>query len=406
MKDILRVLLIPSSDYLGHPFPQRHNHLFERLHDGKEFEVHVVRFNIFGKPKLTSKCVIHEIPLEIRTHSTALYYLTNVASYTSEILRIVRRESIDIVVAGNLLPPLTYTMARQLTERRIPFIFDLQDYYPTSAAGYIADVNSVINTTLKRVFEAMTQHLIRISDAVTVPGIALATYARKVCAKNIHIIPNGISEHFLQKHGGTEIRKKLGFEDDTIVIGYIGSIEFWLDMEPLIKAIAEARRHGIPVKFLLVGKHLQTGYPRKVEKWIENYGVERITTWLDIVPHEEVPKYMAAMNVGTIPFDINNPTAYYAAPNKLWEYLSQGLTVISTPIPEAILHKNLVKIVHSKDDYVKLLSESYHSAVDVDLRKIRAFLKKRLWKNSVKMFKTVIHQLVAGMRVNSRLLPA
>jgi len=39
-----RVLLVPSSDYLGHPFPQRHNQIFERLHDGEGFEVHVVRF--------------------------------------------------------------------------------------------------------------------------------------------------------------------------------------------------------------------------------------------------------------------------------------------------------------------------------------------------------------------------
>jgi hypothetical protein len=43
----IRIVLIPSSDYLGHPFPQRHNHIFERLHDGKEFEVHVVKFHMY-----------------------------------------------------------------------------------------------------------------------------------------------------------------------------------------------------------------------------------------------------------------------------------------------------------------------------------------------------------------------
>jgi hypothetical protein len=36
LQEPVRVLLIPSSDYLGHPFPQRHNQIFERLHDGKE----------------------------------------------------------------------------------------------------------------------------------------------------------------------------------------------------------------------------------------------------------------------------------------------------------------------------------------------------------------------------------
>lgn len=72
---MIRVLLIPSSDYLGHPFPQRHNQIFERIHDGRNFEVHVVRFNIFGKVKLSSKCVIHDFPLEFNTSRTSVYYL-------------------------------------------------------------------------------------------------------------------------------------------------------------------------------------------------------------------------------------------------------------------------------------------------------------------------------------------
>jgi hypothetical protein len=65
----IRVLLIPSSDNLGHPFPQRPNHIFERLHDGKEFEVHVVRFQMYDKPKPTTRCIIHEIPHEIKTRT-------------------------------------------------------------------------------------------------------------------------------------------------------------------------------------------------------------------------------------------------------------------------------------------------------------------------------------------------
>ena len=399
MRDIIRVLLIPSSDYLGHPFPQRHNHLFDRLHDEKEFEVHVIRFNIFGKPRLSSRCIIHELPLELRTHSTALYYLANVASYTSEILRIVKRESIDIVVAGNLLPPLTYSLARQLTEKKIPFVFDLQDYYPTSAAGYITNTESILGTVLKGVFEAMTQYLIRIADAVTVPGIALAMYARKVGAKKVYIVPNGISEHFLQKYDGTKIRKKLGFEENDIVVGYIGSIEFWLDMEPLIKAIAEVHRQGIPVKFLLIGKHLQTGYPRKIENWIRKYGIKKITTWLNFVPHEEVPKYIAAINIGTTPFDVKNPTAYYAAPNKLWEYLSQGITVMATPIPEIVAHSRTItniRIVRHQKDYIVSIKGATTSRNDgLQRSEIERILLSRTWSRSAECLSEILKNILA-----------
>ena len=395
-REPLRVLVIPSSDYLGHPFPQRHNHLFERIHDGREFEVHVVRFNIFGKPRLTSKCIIHEVPFEIKTSSTGFYYLANAVSYTAEILRIIKRESIDVVFAGNLLPPLTFVLAKSLLDTKTPLVFDLQDYYPTSATGYIINPKSAIGTVLAGFFEAITRHLIRSASAVTVPGVALATYSRRVGARRVYIVHNGVSEHFLIKHDGGEVRRKLGYSEDDIVVGYIGSIEFWLDMEPLIKAVSMAKTKGIPVKLLLVGKHLQTGYSLKVEKWLRDYGVEDVATWLNFIPHSEVPSYNAAIDVATIPFDTGNPTAYSAAPNKLWEYLSQGAVVASTPIPEVIVYRHIRKlyIVRKPEDYVEVFEKSGRQRNrDMDPR-IEEILKTRLWNSSAEKLKKILKSLM------------
>ena len=391
----LRVLVIPSSDYLGHPFPQRHNHLFERLHDGEEFEVHVIRFNIFGKPKLSTRCIVHEIPIEFRTSKTGLYYLTNVLSYTYEIVRVVREESIDVVFAGNLLPPLMYDAIRRLMERSIPTVFDLQDYYPTSAAGYLADVRSIVGTVLKGFFEVMTRLLIGSASVVTVPGVALAMYSRRIGARRVYIVPNGISEHFLERYSGEEVREKLGFGDEDIVVGYIGSIEFWLDMEPLIRAVAVARDRGLPVKLLLIGRQLQSGHSRRVSRWLEVYGVRSASVWLDFVPHTEVPRYVAAMDLATIPFDVENPTAFYAAPNKLWEYLSQGAVVAATPIPEVLAYQHLgrVYIVKNPEGYVKAFEEAGRCrSRDIDPR-VREVIKARLWSSSVEKLKKIFKSL-------------
>jgi len=393
----LRVLVIPSSDYLGHPFPQRHNHLFERVHDGRDFEVHVIRFNIFGKPRLNSRCVVHEIPLELRIRKTAPYYLANVVSYTSEILNIVRRESIDVVFAGNLLPPLTFSLINGLRERRIPVVFDLQDYYPTSATGYIVDVDSIAGRVFKGLFEVMTRYLIGKADVVTVPGVALALYARRVGARSIDIVPNGISEHFLVKHDGGRVRRALGYDEGDIVVGYIGSVEFWLDMESLIKAIAKARGKGLPVKLLLVGGKLQSGYPRKVKEWLSRYGVEGVTTWLNFIPHDRVSEYIAAMDIATIPFNVNNPTAYYAAPNKLWEYLSQGVTVAATPIPEILSYKHLdcLHIVRNTEDYITILRRKERCWSP----RTRQLLQSKLWSHSATKLKRILRKL-ANPKIN------
>jgi len=392
---MIRVLLIPSSDYLGHPFPQRHNHLFERLHDGKKFEVHVLRFNIFGKSRLHSKCIIHEFFNELKTKKTAIYYITNTLTHVHEIIRLIKHESIDIVVAGNLLPTLLYQLVKKLSQNKIPYIFDLQDYYPTSAAGYIFNINSIPGTMTKGFFEGITQLIIKSADSVTVPGIALATYVKNRGNKKVHIIPNGVSEHFFALYNGKEVRKRMELDDD-IVVGYIGSIEFWLDMKPLIKGIAKVYNNGIPIKLLLVGKQIQTNYPEKVKTWIKQYKVDKITVWLDFLPYEEVPRYIAAMDIGTIPFDTNNPTAYYASPNKMWEYLSQKKPVISTPIPEAVANRDILFLAKNVADYTKIFKEVSSGKVKNLERVERGYRKatKMTWDNSVKKLRTILTNVV------------
>jgi glycosyltransferase involved in cell wall biosynthesis len=397
---MIRILLIPSSDYLGHPFPQRHNQIFERIHDGKDFEVHVLRFNIFGKVKLSSKCIIHDLPLEFNVSKTPIYYLSNVLNHLQEILRIIKHETINVVVAGNLLPPFLLALYKKISRLKIPFIFDLQDYYPTSAVGYICKINSLSGTVVKGVFESMSQALIKIADAVTVPGFALASYARTVRGKKgsgqVHIVPNGISEHFLKAYDGNHIREKFGYSEEDLVVGYIGSIEFWLDMKTLIRALSKVYREGLRVKFLLIGERLQTTYVENIMNWIKNEEIEHITDWIGFVEHEKVPEYIAAMDVGTIPFDVKNPTAYYAAPNKLWEYLSQGVNVVSTPIPEALVYSNLLNISKSETEYVAVLKRNKKSN-DVRNRirnEAMPYLRKRTWNASAEKMREIIRNLV------------
>ncbi|MEM0172805.1 MAG: glycosyltransferase [Thermoproteota archaeon] len=286
---------------------------------------------------------------------------------------------------------------------KIPFIFDLQDYYPTSAAGYVCNLNSSFGTMVKGTFEWMTQTLLRMADAVTVPGIALAKYSRDVRGegnqRQVYVVPNGISEHFLTKRDRSLLRKKFGYNDENLVVGYIGSIEFWLDMLTLIKALSRVYEQELNIRFMLVGGKLQTTYAEKVMSWIKQYGIERIVDYAGFVEHEMVPDYIAAIDIGVIPFDIRNPTAYYAAPNKLWEYLSQGVNVISTPIPEALAYKHLVDIVWSEEDYVATVNNiRKRMSVRKDYREIRRYIEMRTWDKSAERFKEIIKSLIKHRR--------
>lgn len=394
---MIRVLLIPSSDYLGHPFPQRHNQIFERIHDGKNFEVHVLRFNLFEKPRLKSRVVIHEVN-DFKIRPTAPYYLFNTLRHIAEIRKIIKQESIDVLVLSNLATPFVYMFVDAISSMRIPVIFDLPDYFPTSATGYMFNVKSGLGKILVSSFDAMLGLLLRHATAVTVASHALADYAKKAGAANVVYLSNGISEHFIKVHNGKDVRSKLGFERDDVVIGYVGSIEFWLDMKPLINGLAVAKEHGLPVKLLLVGNGLHTRYPEFVSAWIKKHGLAKDTVWLDFISHEQVPIYISAIDVGTIPFDVNNPTAYYAAPNKLWEYLSQLKPVIATPIPEILYNYKYVTIASNSEDYMNFLL-NLRGRDEKAVRKITEGRNKAIkmtWQNSASDMASLFLTMVEG----------
>jgi glycosyltransferase involved in cell wall biosynthesis len=396
---LIRILLVPSSDYLGHPFPQRHNQIFERLHDGKNFEVHVVRFRLFEKSKLNTHLIVHELN-EAKSGPMAAYYLMNMVNHASEIRRIIRQESIDIVVLSNIAAPLAYALMDELSSMHVPVIFDLPDYYPTSAAGYVFDVKSTRGKLLTGTFDFMLRYIIKRATIVTAASNALVDYAKVAGARNAVQVPNGISESFLKRHDGRSLREKNGLNQNDFVVGYIGSLEFWLDMKNLIKGVSLVSRQGLPVKLLLIGKGLHTEYPKKVSSWVRSEGLEKQTIWLDdFIPYEQVPSYISMFNVGTIPFDVSNPTAYYAAPNKMWEYLSQMTPVISSPIPDALINHDCLLLSSTSQDYANAISLIAQKRSEV-LFKVKNGYNKALvntWGNSQESFAKLITSSIESL---------
>jgi glycosyltransferase involved in cell wall biosynthesis len=389
------VLLVPSSDYLGHPFPQRQNQIFELLNDNVTFEIHVARFCLYEHPNLSTNVIIHELKGK-KIGSLASYYLINALRHSSQIRQIVRREGIDAVVLSNLAAPLAYSLIDELSSLNVPVVFDLPDFFPTSAAGYVFDLNSVPGKVVTGIFDSVLRYLLKRSNLVTVPSFSLAEYARSIGAKKVAYVPNGISNSFLKKHDGKDVRKYLGFESDDIVVGYVGSVEFWLDLRSLIKGLAIAREKGLKTKLLIVGKKLQSKYSKRVEDWIRENDFQNYTRWLDFVPHYEVPKYMAALDIGTIPFDISNPTAYYAAPNKLWEYFSQKRIVISTLIPEVIRYSKMVFFASTPTEYAEKLSIIFQKKSEVQRRVIVGYKEatSRTWVKSSNILASRIYSLL------------
>jgi glycosyltransferase involved in cell wall biosynthesis len=123
------------------------------------------------------------------------------------------------------------------------------------------------------------------------------------------------------------------------VLGFWGHISHdWVDSE-LLKKIAGARPDWT---ILLIGK-----YSMSPEEFSAFANI-RVTGERD---YENLPAYCKAISVGIIPF-VKSTLTDNCNPLKLYEYLSSGLPVVSTDIPEVRKHARLVHIATTYDEFL------------------------------------------------------
>lgn len=106
------------------------------------------------------------------------------------------------------------------------------------------------------------------------------------------------------------------------MVGFVGMIDTWVDQDLLV---ALARRIA-PVHVVLVG-HARVDTDR--------LDAEPNIHLLGRKPFAELPAYLAAFDVALIPFAMNELTTA-VNPIKLREYLSAGVPVVTTALPEIV----------------------------------------------------------------------
>ncbi len=122
------------------------------------------------------------------------------------------------------------------------------------------------------------------------------------------------------------------------VVGYIGSIHSWIDLE-LIEYLARERPHWT---FLLVG-HAAVDVAR-----LRGLPNVRFT---GAQPYAELPAFARLFNVAIIPYRLNRQVAN-ANPLKLREYLAAGKPVVSVRNPEIEKFSRWVHLADGREQFL------------------------------------------------------
>lgn len=192
----------------------------------------------------------------------------------------------------------------------------------------------------------MEVELIEKADLVFVTALPLYEDKKKH-TDNIYLLRNAADvKHFNQAND-----EALGIPKDVAditgpVLGFIGRIKEWIDLG-LIKQVAEARPDW---SIIMVG-------PVEIDADISSFANLDNVHFVGSKTKEELPAYLKKFDVCLNPFRAGK-LSKAVNPLKLYEYLSSGRPVVSTPMPELETLKGLVEIGRGPAGFIKAIERS------------------------------------------------
>ncbi|AXA54494.1 glycosyltransferase [Pseudomonas thivervalensis] len=164
------------------------------------------------------------------------------------------------------------------------------------------------------------------------------------------------------------------------VIGYYGALAEWLDY-PLLAALADRRPDW---NFILVG-----------DIFVDDLaGLEHKPNvqLLGHKPYSQMPLYLDHFDACLIPFRLYNVT-HAVDPVKFYEYVSAGKPVVSTPLAEMGLYKDLLYFATGVDEFIEQIERALAER-DLALYKRRVELARANdWKDRFNS----MQQAIAGL---------
>lgn len=153
-------------------------------------------------------------------------------------------------------------------------------------------------------------------------------------ADKIMVNPNGVNpDKYRPDIDGSEIRKKYGIAESTVVIGFIGTFGAWHGAELLASAYATMAKQNDKIHLLMIGDGLKLSDVRQNLKEVEPSRY----TLTGLIPQAQGPEYLAACDILVNP-TIPNPdgTPFFGSPTKLFEYMAMGKAIVASGMDQML----------------------------------------------------------------------
>ena len=225
-----------------------------------------------------------------------------------------------------------------------------------------------------------------VSRAASVVFATTRPLVERLQARNghTHLVPNvGDYAHFVTASERSAAAPEIAHLQRPIV-GFSGNfLAAKVDFD-LLQRLAQQRRDWT---FLLIGPA-----QKETERRLAELASEPNITWLGPKPYAELPAYVAAFDVGLIPY-VSNAYTQSCFPLKLYEYLAAGKPVVATGLPALADIDPEVVLTAGRADDVAAAIEAALSRSSEDARERRMSLAaQNTWESRVEKLLELIER--------------
>jgi glycosyltransferase involved in cell wall biosynthesis len=340
--------------------------------------------------KLTSKCIIHRVPVLFKKAiiKSLIYQIT--LSLTL-IFKIIKEKEVDLIYARqNYLSILPVVISRIF---KIPYFAEVNGIVTGRArTGYAESIKFFVKSMMEK-------HCLYLSNILIVPSETLKYRIcdlLKISSKKIYTVPNGVNTKiFNSEKSKKNIRKNLNIKNKDFLVGYVGSLGGGQGIETLKATIKKIVRNEDKIKFLIVGDYIpdadisklkagHAGEGAKFVQYIINNKLSERVIYHPYVLYEESADYIKICDTLVAPYSNSQIQFGGGSPMKLYAYLGCAKPVIMSDLGEftdsEICRKNNAVYFIPPDD-----SQALSGAI-LKLKNSEK-LRKSLSRNGIKFVK-------------------
>lgn len=166
------------------------------------------------------------------------------------------------------------------------------------------------------------------------------------------------------------------------ILGYIGTIGEWLDLDALID-LARSRPEW---SIVMVG-------PVAAKRFISDLTNVPNIHWLGEKGYQELPAYLKTFDVCLIPFKMNNFTKKIY-PAKFHQYLGAGKPVVSSPLPDLIPFGSWVEFYTDSKEMEIKVEELLKGDSEQKALERRRVASENTWDKRVESVNRIFHKFL------------